>query len=114
MLIALPHNRDALPEVEAALTPATLARWTSALKPRDNIKLRLPRFHASTEFDLRGPAMRLGVRRLFDTRAELPGLLSDRRLFLSNIVQRVRIDVDEAGTEASAATGGDFMVNRTT
>ncbi len=111
MLIVLPKERDGLPAVERALTPALLAKWTRALKAKEDIELHLPRFHGATEGDLRSPLQKLGVRRVFDShRARLPGLKSDQPLYLSSILQKVRIDVDEAGTEASAAAAGSFVI----
>ena len=109
MLIVLPNYPDALPAVEASLTPAQFARWTAALKPRGNLDLRLPRFHTTTDLDLRSTLDALGVHRLFDHHgAELPGIQSAAPLYVTEMLQRIRIDVDEEGTEASAAEAGSF------
>src|SRR5260370_15486737 len=104
MLIVLPSSIDALPSIEAKLTPVIVARWTAALKFREDIDVTLPRFHTTSEFELLPSLGGMGIVRLFDKArgARLPGIISRRPLYVSSFVHKARIDVDEAGTEASA------------
>jgi serpin B len=95
MLILLPKSRIGLPSVERTLTSERLATWTAALKPRGNIMLALPRFHAAVSTDLKSPLHSLGLRRLFDGLA---------RQHVARVFQDVWIEADEQGTEAAAGT----------
>jgi serpin B len=114
MLIALPPARDKLPAVEASLTAERLAAWTAALRGSGPLEVELPRFHARTTSDLKNALQALGVRRLFDpARAELPGFIASRHLFLAGALQETRVDVDEVGTIASSASHGDFVFTGT-
>lgn len=73
------------------------------------IHLALPRWSSSTSADLNGMLVRLGIRDVFDAEnADLTGI-ADAGLYISFVVHQANIDVDEAGTEAAAATavGGD-------
>ena len=81
-----------------------------AAHPRFNkIHLALPRWSSSTSADLNDMLVSLGIRDVFDAeKADLSGI-ADAGLFISFVVHQANIDVDEAGTEAAAATavGGD-------
>jgi serpin B len=103
MLIVLPNSSVELPSVETVLTPALLARWTSALDFRDRIELTLPRFHTTSSFELRKSLRGLGIVDLFDRNgASLPGIISSQPLYVSSFLNKVWVTVDEVGTEASA------------
>ena len=99
MLVLLPDTVDGLAELETSLDPRT---WT--LTPR-NASVFLPRFSATTQLEL-GPVLRaMGVRRVFDpSAADLSGISAEPGLSVSAAVHQARIDVDEEGTEAAAAT----------
>lgn len=50
--------------------------------------------------------MQLGVKKIFSRDADLSGISLQEGLIVSNIVQKVFMNVDEKGTEAAAATAG--------
>ncbi len=103
MLVILPDSRDGLPEVEAKLTPEALASWTAALKAQ-TVLLSMPRYRIAMFRDLGDDLQRLGIQLAFRPEGDLSGISTDERLFVSNILHRARVDVDEKGTEAAAAT----------
>ncbi len=69
-------------------------RWT-------NVWLKLPRFKIENDFSLAQPIRNLGIERIFDK-----GFLniSDDDLWVSDIIQKTFVEVNEEGTEAAAAT----------
>lgn len=50
----------------------------------------------------------MGIRSAFDSRTADFSLMSRHPLYLSRVMHKAKIEVDEEGTVASAATGGSF------
>ncbi len=71
----------------------------------DSVNLKMPKFRVETpEMDLIRPLQLLGLVDVFGMAADLSGMTGDKSQFISTLVQKAFIDVDEAGTEAAAAT----------
>jgi len=104
LLVILPKRRDGLAAVEAGLTAERLAGWLGALK-HTKVDVRLPRFEVTKAVDAKDVLQRLGVRRAFDGEAaDFSGMLESERLFVGAVLHKAFVAVDEAGTEAAAAT----------
>lgn len=109
MDVFLPTARDGLAAFEAGLTSARIEAAVAALAPTQLV-LRMPRFHlAGGTVSLRSAFVALGMNLPFDrARADFTGIANppspDDRLFLSDAFHKVFVDVNEAGTEAAAAT----------
>uniref|UniRef100_A0A670ZKE6 Plasminogen activator inhibitor 1 n=1 Tax=Pseudonaja textilis TaxID=8673 RepID=A0A670ZKE6_PSETE len=102
MLIASPFQLDApLSALAAAIDPALLAEWKGNMSAVTRL-LVLPKFSLESEVDLRGPLEALGVTDMFDCHKANFSLRD--ALFVSRALQKVKIDVNESGTEASSAT----------
>jgi serpin B len=102
MLVLLPCERDGLPALEAALTVDNLALWTQGLRPTEVLVL-LPRFKLSGQFDLGETLQAMGMVDAFYA-ADFSGMTGRRNLFISAVVHKSFVDVNEEGTEAAAAT----------
>jgi serpin B len=110
MVVLLPRKVDGLAELERALTPKALAGWLSGLARRDG-DVMLPRFQMSSSFDLQAALEALGVRRAFHRGADFSGLTpSPEPLYISKVVHKAFVDVNEEGSEAAAATGVGISV----
>eukprot|EP00111_Clytia_hemisphaerica_P020774 TCONS_00061272-protein len=71
-----------------------------------DIDLFLPKFMAKSEFDLKKSLTKMGVADLFEQgKADLSGITGDHSLYVSSAVHQAKIEMDEEGTKASAATG---------
>lgn len=65
----------------------------------------MPRFAAETSLSLPDIMQHLGMRDAFDqNRADLSGISGTRDLYVTDLIHQSVIEVDEAGTEAAAAT----------
>lgn len=73
---------------------------------KQNVKLEMPKFEIETSNDKLIDMMKsFGVTDLFDANlSDLTGITPDDTLYVSNIIQKAKIIVDEKGTEAAAAT----------
>lgn len=107
-LVLLPDSPDGLPALERKLTPELLAEC-AALEPVDTM-LSLPRFRMDAPVMSLGDSLiNLGMTNAFNIPAgsadfskmveEVPG-----SLWISEVLQKVFIEVNEEGAEAAAAT----------
>ena len=75
----------------------------AGLAPRQVI-LALPRFKVTSGFALRPVLAALGMPLAFTDGADFSGITTAQRLRIDEVVHQAYIDVNEAGTEAAAAT----------
>ncbi|MDD2521626.1 MAG: serpin family protein [Anaerolineaceae bacterium] len=69
------------------------------------LNLSLPKFRVeSGMMDLIEPMQNLGMTDVFSGKADLSGITGDQSAYVSTLVQKAYIDVNEAGTEAAAVT----------
>ncbi|CAK6431764.1 unnamed protein product [Pipistrellus nathusii] len=91
-------------KAEAGLDQHTLARWLRKLTKR-RLQLSLPKFSIEGSYQLEKVLPTLGIRDLFTSRANLAGFTNHSDIQVSQMVHRAVAEVDEAGTQAAAATG---------
>jgi serpin B len=105
MDLVVPDDDAGLPAVEKQL--AHLPEWLAALQPAEDVELTLPRFEVTAPLDLKPPLLALGMSDAFSDGADFTGMLSDPRghhLFISAVLHKAFVRVDESGSEAAAAT----------
>ncbi|XP_044756162.1 antichymotrypsin-2-like isoform X2 [Coccinella septempunctata] len=98
--IVMPNEIGGLDSLESNLH--ALLRFQNFTK--ENIKLFLPKFKVETSLNLVETLQNLGVKKIFNRDADLSGISLQEGLIVSNVVQKVFMDVDEKGTEAAAST----------
>ncbi len=107
MSFFLPKARDGLSALEAELTGARLREWLDRLDretPRE-VRLHLPKLRIEEDYQLVRPLTAMGMAIAFDpNRADFRGI-AEADLFISQVVHKTFLRVDEKGTEAAAATG---------
>jgi serpin B len=106
MVVLLPKKVDGLAGLEDKLTKENLTNWLARLGKRE-VRVALPRFKMTKEFSLKDALQALGMRQAFvPGGADFTGMSgSGRKLFISAVVHKAFVDVNEEGTEAAAATG---------
>lgn len=110
-IAVLPNEGTALRPWLQQLTPERLARIRNQLadpSSKKQIRLSLPRFCMETPaLSLNDALSRLGMQVAFSDEADFSGITSTRApLYLSDVFQKCVVKVNEAGTEAAAATAG--------
>jgi serpin B len=103
MFVILPKKIDGLCDVESQLNSSTLKDWTSNLKSQE-VKVYMPRFRTSKNVNLKDILVSMGMSDAFTMNADFSGMEPKKELYITDAVHKAFIDVDEAGTEAAAAT----------
>jgi serpin B len=105
MLVFLPQKTDGIGAMEGRLTAANLADWTKGLMSEE-VTVYLPRFKATCEFRLDKALAALGMSDAFDSdKADFTGMGGRKGdLYISAVVHKAFVEVNEEGTEAAAAT----------
>jgi serine protease inhibitor len=104
MIVLLPTQVGGLAELEEALTPETLEKWTSHVREQEVIVF-LPRFKMKSSFRLDATLMSMGMRDAFNGRADFSGMDGGKGgLYIAAVIHKAFVDVNEEGTEAAAAT----------
>jgi serpin B len=103
MVVLLPRQADGLPALEKSLNARKLADWLSKLRPR-TVRVALPRFKMTSDFQLNDVLQALGMRDAFTGAADFSGMTGSRELFIGAVIHQAFVDVNEEGTEAAAAT----------
>ena len=104
LMVVVPPGPGDLAAVEGRLDGKRWGAARARLESRE-VALALPRISVRSPLALESALRRLGVRKIFDASADLSGFAgAPGELIVDKIVQEAVIDVDEAGTEAAAAT----------
>ena len=91
-------------EVEQGLTDAQWNALRLEIKPVQ-VNLALPKFTFTAEFTLNDPLIRMGITDAFDgAKADFSGMDGGHSFFISSVLHKAFIKLDEQGTEAAAAT----------
>jgi serpin B len=108
LLVLLPRSADGLAKMEESLTPDGLASWLPRMKS-ELVAVTLPKFRVTAEFELKKSLAALGLERPFGPAADFSGMTGRKGLFLSAVVHKAYVDINEEGTEAAAATAVVMM-----
>ncbi|NWY69987.1 ILEUB inhibitor, partial [Erithacus rubecula] len=114
MIILLPDDTEedstGLQKMEKQLTLEKLQNWTKHLYSAD-VHVHLPKFKLAESYDLTADLAAMGLLDVFNSgKADLSGMSGTRDLFLSKVVHKAFVEVNEEGTEAAAATGADIAL----
>lgn len=103
MLVILP-DEGRFQTVEDEMSSAGLEGIVTGLQ-WTRLALSMPRFRMETSFELNAPLAALGMEAAFDPdRADFSGMDGTRDLYITDVVHKAFVEVDESGTEAAAAT----------
>jgi serpin B len=101
--VFLPTSGSNLDSVVSEATPQNWASWTAQMKPHQ-VHLKLPRFKANTSLLLNDPLTDLGMGIAFTRNADF-SKMGQPPSFISKVLHKAIIEVNEEGTVAAAATG---------
>ena len=104
MVILLPKKYDALDKFEKTLTPENLTQWLTKIHKRE-VMVFVPKFKMISQFGLASTLKSMGIKDAFSSKADFSGINGKRNLFISAVIHKAYVEVNEEGTEAAAATG---------
>ncbi|HUT58590.1 MAG TPA: serpin family protein [Phycisphaerae bacterium] len=104
MFVILPKKADGLAAVEKKLTANDLSKILAGVKPEE-VQVSLPRFKFTSQFRLADTLAKMGMPDAFAAEtADFSGMTTMEKLFISEVIHKAFVAVDEEGTEAAAAT----------
>ncbi|PNF36969.1 hypothetical protein B7P43_G08098, partial [Cryptotermes secundus] len=110
MFIILPHDVDGISKLEEKLASENLTKVLLRL-PKRKVRVSVPKFKLEETTDLKNILKELGMTSMFlPLEADFSGISGHTDLYVSKVMQKAFIDVNEEGSEAAAATAAVFMV----
>ena len=109
MQIILPDEINGLSAMEDRLkTLPDLQELFRKKQRKARVDVELPKFRLEHEIDLKNHTRALGMTDMFGDNADFPadfsGIDGTKSLYVSEVVQKAFIEVNEEGSEAAAAT----------
>ncbi|UCF06160.1 MAG: serpin family protein [bacterium] len=106
MYVFLPREGSNLSDFQDTLAPEHWKRWTSGFSSRDGY-IELPRFTMEFGTSLKSALRKIGMEEPFSSgRADFSrmGSRSSGNIYISDVIHKTFVDVNEEGTEAAAVT----------
>ena len=104
MMVVLPKEKYGMEQLEDHLDENLYHSYQKSMRTK-KVKLTLPKFKITDDFELNKPLKNLGMESAFGKNADFSGMTGDKDLYISNVVHKSFVEVNEEGTEAAAATG---------
>ncbi len=102
MVILLPE-REGIEAFEDTLDVERVQAILAELEHKQ-VSLTMPKFEFESRFSLSQTLAAMGMPEAFSTRADFSGMTGSPDLFISDVLHKAFVSVDEDGTEAAAAT----------
>ena len=103
MVIFLPKKVDGLPDVEKSLGKTGPDALLKKLHEQE-VVVSVPKFKMTSQFGLKKVLTAMGMKDAFTGKADFSGMNGRKDLFISAVIHKAFVDVNEEGTEAAAAT----------
>ncbi len=105
MVVLLPTAKDGLGALETSVSAKMVAGVVKKLRRRE-VAVTLPKFKTTAEFSLAQVLAAMGMQAAFEAgKADFSGMDGKKDLFISAVVHKAFVEVNEEGMEAAAATG---------
>ncbi len=109
MLVFLPSGDQTCDDILAELDNDNWNSWTNNLS-ETNVQVQLPKFKFETFKLLNDPLTSMGMGIAFSDVADFTGINPAGNLFISRVLHKTFIDVNEEGTEAAAVTAVEISL----
>ena len=103
MMFMLPDSIEGLADLEANLSSEVIQGWYAEAKSA-KVRVMLPKFKFTQNFSLAQNLSDIGMSDLFSASADLSGISEKDDLFVSDVVHKAFLEINEDGCEAAAVT----------
>ncbi|MGO8752506.1 MAG: serpin family protein [Thermoguttaceae bacterium] len=103
IIVLLPKEIEGLIQLEKKLTQANVQEWTKGLRWQEVI-VYVPKFTMTSQFSLKDTLQTMGMTRAFGQNADFSRMSRGEGPYISAVVHKAFVDMNEEGTEAAAAT----------
>ena len=103
MMFLAPRSPEGLPAIESMLTGPKVASWAGHLQP-NTVHVTLPRYRLETGYSLGEDLKVMGMPLAFNWGADFSAMTKAEQLYISRVVHKAFLEVNEKGAEAAAAT----------
>lgn len=110
MLLLLPNEGKSVDDVLNDLTTSELEFLLKSKEDNTETKLEMPKFEMRLKQPLKPILQKMGIQRAFNPDLASFGRMSNVPLYIANVEQRAYIEVNQNGTEASAATKASMAI----
>jgi serine protease inhibitor len=109
MYILLPYEKEGLKQVKKSLNSNHLDEAIGRMY-ETKVEVAIPKFKFSTKYHLIPQLQSLGIQQVFSSKADLSGIDGRKDLYVSDVIHKAIIEVNEEGSEAAAVT--DVIISR--
>lgn len=105
MYVLLPNKGKTIDDVIRNLSAEKLEQQRKRDMSFHEVDILLPRFTTESEIGLGGVLSAMGMTRAFGSTAEFPNMAQEHKdIYVSMMMQKAKIEVEEEGTKAAAVT----------
>lgn len=105
LIVLLPKEKTGITDLEQKLNFENMMAWQSRLRKRKVIVF-FPKFKIESQFSLGQILASMGMPDAFDPeRADFSAMVGQKELYISAVIHKAFLEVNEEGSEAAAATG---------
>jgi len=105
LIVLLPKEKTGITDLEQKLNFENMTAWQSRLRKRKVIVF-FPKFKIESQFSLGQILSSMGMPDAFDPeRADFSAMVGQKELYISAVIHKAFLEVNEEGSEAAAATG---------
>ena len=113
MMFILPDSMDGYVKLETKISPKAIQNWSSEIESRVKVAVSLPKFRFTQDFSLAQKLNSIGMNDLFSkSTADLTGISKKDDLYVSDVIHKAFLEINESGCEAAGATAVSMGVKK--